>query len=243
MLIKAKKGQVSYGETIGILLLDTFVPFIPGDVGNATTYSFPVRFETMKGFTFTKLLEKDPAMLLPIMEAGHKLTREGVKVITADCGYMAMYQEEIKNELQIPVFLSSLLQIPFISSMVQKDDKIGIICSDARHFDEKLVENMKINTKQLYVIGMEGKENFRAAVLEERGALDPELIEGEVVSLAEKMVKDEPKIKAILLECSVLPPYAKAIQDAVNKPVFDYITMINYVHSALFHRRYTGSMY
>lgn len=63
MIVRANKGQVSYGESIGILLLDTFTPFIPGDVGNATTYSFPVRFQTVKGFTFDKLLQKDRTML------------------------------------------------------------------------------------------------------------------------------------------------------------------------------------
>jgi len=42
---KAKKGRASYGEAIGILLLDrSFATYIPSDVPNVTTYSFPVRF-------------------------------------------------------------------------------------------------------------------------------------------------------------------------------------------------------
>ena len=51
MIHKTQKGQVSSGEAIGILLLDTSVPFIPGDVANATTYPFPVRFQKVEGFT------------------------------------------------------------------------------------------------------------------------------------------------------------------------------------------------
>ncbi len=47
MLCKTRKGQASSGEAIGILLLDTSVPFIPGDVANATTYDFPVRFQNV----------------------------------------------------------------------------------------------------------------------------------------------------------------------------------------------------
>jgi Asp/Glu/hydantoin racemase len=243
VIIRANKGQVSYGESIGILLIDTFTPFIPGDVGNATTYSFPVRFQTVKGFTFEKLLQKDRTMLKPIIEAGHNLVNEGVKAITADCGYMAMYQEEIANELQVPVFMSSLLQVPFISTMLRKDEKIGVICSKASNFEEDLLKKIGIDpTTPLCVRGMEDKENFVKAAHEEIGILDPELIEEEVVSVAQDMVKEDPKVKVILLECSSLPPYAGAIQRAVNLPVFDYITMINYVQSALVQKKYTGFM-
>lgn len=243
MLLKANKGQVSYGESIGIILLDTFTPFIPGDVGNATTYSFPVRYQTVKGLTFEKLLQKDRSMLEPILEAGHNLVNEGVKAITSDCGYMAMYQEEVAKELRVPVFLSSLLQIPFISAMLGKDEKIGIICSKASNFENELLVKLGINPNiSLVVKGMEGKENFVKAAHEEIGVLDPELIEEEVVDVAKEMVIEDPKVKIILLECSSLPPYAASVQRAVNLPVFDFITMINYLQSALVQSRYTGFM-
>ena len=39
-----KGGRGNYGEAVGILTLDTVFPRIPGDVGNATTFDFPVRF-------------------------------------------------------------------------------------------------------------------------------------------------------------------------------------------------------
>ncbi|KHF39400.1 aspartate/glutamate racemase family protein [Halalkalibacter okhensis] len=243
MIIRANKGQVSYGESIGILMLDTFTPFIPGDVGNATTYSFPVRYQTVKGFTFDKLLQKDRSMLVPILEAGHQLVQEGVKAITADCGYMAMYQEEIANELQVPVFLSSLLQIPFISTTLRQEDKIGIICSKSSNFEEELLLKIGVSPKvPLCIRGMEDKENFRKAAHDEIGILDPSKIEEEVVAVAIEMIQSEPSVKVILLECSSLPPYAAAIQKAVQLPIFDYVTMIRYVHSAIVQTRYSGHM-
>ncbi|HQN29596.1 MAG TPA: aspartate/glutamate racemase family protein, partial [Methanothrix soehngenii] len=59
MIYKARSGQASYGEAIGILLLDCFTPFIPGDVANATTYCFPVRFQKVEGLTTKRTLGKD----------------------------------------------------------------------------------------------------------------------------------------------------------------------------------------
>jgi hypothetical protein len=43
-----------------------------------------------------------------------------------------------------------------------------------------------------------------------------------------------------VLECANLPPYAKAIQDAVNLPVFDFVTLTNFVYSAVLRREFTG---
>ena len=51
----------SYGHAVGILLLDYRGPFIPGDVGNATTYDFPVMFKLVKGLTLARVLEGDSA--------------------------------------------------------------------------------------------------------------------------------------------------------------------------------------
>ena len=43
-------GKQYYGEAIGIAIFDgAYYPMLPGDVGNATTYDFPVRIKVIKG--------------------------------------------------------------------------------------------------------------------------------------------------------------------------------------------------
>jgi len=54
------------------------------------------------------------------------------------------------------------------------------------------------------------------------------------------VVKPNPDIGAILLECSDMPPYSADVQRAVNLPVFDFITMINWVHHSVAQRPYYG---
>ncbi len=67
-------------------------------------------------------------------------------------------------------------------------------------------------------------------------------IKREALSVAREMVEEEQNVRAILLECSCLPPYARAIQKAIELPVFDYVTMINYVHSALVKESFEGKI-
>jgi len=168
---------------------------------------------------------------------------EGVRAVTSDCGYMALYQKEVANQLGVPVFLSSLLQVPFISSMLGDGKKVGIICAHSEKLDASLLEKVGVDSSiPVCIRGLEGKEHFFKTAFEEVGVLDSDKIEREVVSLAEEMIQEEPKVGAILLECSLLPPYGAAVQEAVNLPVFDYVTMINYVYSSVVKKRFHGFM-
>ena len=243
MIYKANKGQVSYGEAVGIILLDTYTPFIPGDVGNATTFNFPVRYRVIKNYTIERIFNKDKTGLDDFMNAGKELVKDGVKAITGDCGYMALFQQDLTNELNVPVFLSSLLQVPFISSIIGSNHKVGIICANSAMLNQQLLDAVGINPSTPHFIkGLEGKPHFFEAAIKENGTLDSRELEREVVSIAREMVKEEPLIKAILLECSLLPPYGAAVHQAVNLPVFDYVTMINFVYSAVIKKKFSGFM-
>jgi len=241
MIFETKRGRVSAGEAIGILLLDTSVPFIPGDVANATTYSFPVRFKKVENFTVARAIGKDPTVFDSLLTAAQELVQQGVRAITGDCGFMGIHQKKLAKALDIPVFLSSLLQITFIRSLIAADDKVGIITADSRSLDSKLLAAVGVSDQSNLVIGgLEGQRHFYQFAVEESGSLDVEAVEKEVVTVARDLVAQNPKIGAILLECSLLPPYGAAVQDAVNLPVFDYITMINFVFSAVVKQRYMG---
>jgi len=223
--------------------LDCFTPFMPGDVANATTYDFPVRFQKVEGLTTNRVLGKDPTAFEPLLAAAEELAGQGVRAVSGDCGFLALHQRKLAARLEIPVFLSSLLQIPFISGILRPDRKVGIITADSRSLDETLLKAVGVEPGDNLVIrGMEDQESFSKAVIEEVGILDSKGIEREAVLVAKKMIKEEPKVGALLLECSCLPPYGRAIQEAVDLPIFDYVTMINYVHSALVKKRFEGHM-
>jgi len=241
VIYTTQKGQISSGEAIGILLLETSVPFIPGDVANATSYAFPVRFQKVKGFSVRRALSKDPSVYEDLREAAGELVRQGVRAVTGDCGFMGIHQKKLARELGVPVFLSSLLQISFISLLIGEGEKVGIITADSNSLSADLFSAVGVpDPTNLVIAGLEDSRQFYEFAIEETGSLDAEAVEKEVVTVAHNMVASNPKIRAILLECSLLPPYGAAVQDAINLPVFDYITMINFVFSAVVKKRFTG---
>ncbi|MGD2270351.1 MAG: aspartate/glutamate racemase family protein [Desulfobacterales bacterium] len=241
MIYTTQKGQVSAGEAIGILLLETSVPFIPGDVANATTYAFPVSFRKVEGFSVQRALSKDPSIYENLRKAARGLVQQGVRAVTGDCGFMGIHQKKLARELGVPVFLSSLLQIPFISLLIGEEAKVGIITAASKSLSADLLTAVGVsNPANLVVAGLEDSRQFYRFAIEETGSLDAEAVEKEVVVVAREMVSQNPQIRALLLECSLLPPYGAAVQNAVNLPVFDYITMINFVFSAVVKQRYIG---
>ena len=245
MVYKAKKGQVSYGEAVGIILLDQqSCPFIPGDVANATSYRYPVRFQRVEGFTVERIMRHDLTLQERVLAAGKALVREGVRAITGDCGFMVIYQEKLTETLGVPAFMSSLLQIPFIGRIIGKSRKIGIVTANARSLDESVLKKAGAeDLGGLVIKGLENTEHFGPVALHETtDVLDSEKVEAEVVGAAVEIAKRDPSVGAILLECSLLPPYGAAVQEAVNLPVFDFLTMIDYVHSAVVKRRFEGHL-
>lgn len=238
----SRKSQSWYGEAVGILILDAAYPCVPGNVGNATTYNYPVRFQEVRGASIDRLLNKrDPLLRDAFVEAAVELRDRGVKAITGACGFMAYFQEEVAAAVDVPVFLSSLLQIPFVHAVTGR--RVGIITANSDVLTPRHMQASRISDAiPVAIAGMQGMTEFREAVLEEKGTLDSARIEEEVVEVARRLVADHPDTGSILLECSDLPPYAHAVQKATGLPVFDFITMIDYVHSAVRRRPYDGFM-
>lgn len=227
---KVRKNAHSYGHDIGIIMLDCRTPFIPGDVGNATSYNYPVLYKTVDGLSLQKVIDEgDMKFIEPIVQAAKELEDHGVKAITSDCGYMMWFHEYVAEAVSIPVMLSSIVQLPIIAASLGSKQSIGIICANKKRLPQELINKAYPNpTRTVHVIGLEDKPNFRGPILDETPTLDQPAVEKEVVDAARKLVTENPDIGAILLECSNLPPYAAAIQRETGLPVFDFITMIDF---------------
>ena len=254
MLREVRGGRNIYGAVIGIILQERTFPRIPGDMGNASTFDFPVRLHLLKGIdnsTRWRIFEGDKRLLEPFISAAKQLEQEGVKAITSTCGFLIQFQDVIADAVNIPVFMSSLLQIPLVFRLLRKDQIIGVITANASpkglgngHFEAAGAGGIPIVT-----VGMEGSKGFEAIIpvmddslppRKDREILHPEQLRDDIVERAEKLVNENPNAGAIVLECANLPPYAKAIQDAVNLPVFDFVTLTNFVYSAVVRKEFMG---
>src|SRR2546422_10194565 len=92
---RVRGGVNQYGFSVGILMLDTRFPRIPGDMGNAATFPFPVRYERVSGADPDLVVRRGAAGLLPAVVGGaQRLRGEGGGAITPQRGVLLQVQPE-----------------------------------------------------------------------------------------------------------------------------------------------------
>lgn len=237
-------GYTNYGETIGILMLDTAFPRIPGDVGNATTYSFPVRYKRIDKATTSQVVLKGAEGLLDsFIRGAQELEREGVKAITTSCGFLAKFQKKLQKEVSIPVFTSSLIQVPLVYNMLGKRKSVGIMTANSQTLREDHFNGVGWSAKDIPVMvaGMEKVEEFPSIFVHNtKKNIDVDNVADEMIRVGRELIYKNPDIGAIVLECTNMPPFRCALQENLKVPVFDIVTLINYVHSSIVQKKFDG---
>lgn len=242
VFVRAIDHQQVAGYSVGIIYIeDVHYPMMPGNVVNAYTYDFPVRMRAVPNLTAQKLFAADPTIVDDIIAtAKHMVEKEGVRAISSACGFFGNYHNKVAEALDVPVALSSLVQIPWIKNTIKPDKKIGILTASAASITPELFKGCGVtDTGNLIIKGMEKTKNF-SVVIDNRGYFNNGEARQEIVSAALSLLDEDDDIGAILLECSDMPPYASAIQAATQLPVYDFITLIKWLHNAATQREYSG---
>ncbi|MGX8702576.1 aspartate/glutamate racemase family protein [Caproiciproducens sp.] len=234
-----KGGHPFYGDAIGILMLDMGAPLVPGNVGNAYSYNFPVRFKVLKGVPsdwWCDDIGPDDSRCRIFIDAAKELEAEGCKAITSGCGFFAIYQQRTVAEVNIPVFTSPLLMVPMLSRMIGPDKKVGIITAGGSHLSSgTFLKSVGIDASTPFVIGgMEhSPEFYNVHVTQNKNTINVQRMEEEVLQVAKDLLRKNPDIGVFLFECSDLPPYAQRVARETGLPVFDFISLAHLVYRAI----------
>jgi hypothetical protein len=235
--VRVQGGQNIYGFSVGILMLDTRFPRIPGDMGNAATFDFPVRYHRVSGASPDRVVRGGQRELLPaFIEGARLLEREGVRAVTTNCGFLAKFQPELAAAVTIPVFTSSLMLVPLVHRMLPPGRAVGILTVSASSLGPEHMAGAGIAPDvPVVVAGLESEKEFTRVLLDDELTLDVEAARQEHLTVARRMLDAHSEIGAIVLECTNMPPYRADIQAATGLPVFDITTLVRMFHEAVRH--------
>jgi Asp/Glu/hydantoin racemase len=179
----------------------------------------------------------DPSLLEPFRRAARELESRGVAAITSGCGFLVLFQHELAEAVGIPVFASSLVQLPMVYRMLRPDQKVGLLVADSRSLTPRHLAAVGAEAIGVCVAGMADQPEFREVVLDgKRDEIDADRLERETLEEVDHLMRDNPDVGAIVIECTDLVPFAHAIQARAGVPVFDIVTLTSMVYQSLTRR-------
>ena len=230
----ATGGKALYGAPLGILMLEARFPRIPGDMGNATTWPFPVLYRVVKGASPERVVLNGAAGLLPdFLAAAEELVAQGAEALTTNCGFLSLFQHELARQVRVPVATSALIQVPWVQATLPPGQRVGVITVAAKSLTPRHLEAAGVPLETPLVGTEHGKEFFRVLIKAEKDDMDVAQAERDVVEAGKQLVAKNPDVGAIVLECTNMPPYAAALQAEVGLPVYDIYSMITWFHAGL----------
>ncbi|HUC57671.1 MAG TPA: aspartate/glutamate racemase family protein [Streptosporangiaceae bacterium] len=218
---------------IGVLCLETAFTKIPGHIRNPVTFGFPVIYQVVSGATPERVVTQgDPALLEPFIKAAKDLTAQGAAAITTGCGFLVLFQRELAAAVNVPVYTSSLIQLPMVAAMLRPGQQVGLLVAKKEALTGAHLAAVGAAGLPVRVAGMAGQPEFREVILEgRRTSLDVARLRGEVLAEAGRLAG--PDLGAVVIECTDLVPFAPDIQELLQVPVFDIVTLTRMVHESL----------
>jgi len=216
--------------TLGVIMLNTNFPRIMGDIGNADSFDFPVCYEKVSSAEVSKIVTSEGVsndIKKDIFNTIKSLENNNVDLIVTTCGFLGEMQNELKLCTDIPILTSSLLTLPFARNFLNKStDKIGVLTFDSSKLNEKHFGGHYDNDIIISDIPKNGE--LYKTIKNDFPTLNVNEAKKEVVQSSLDLIKNNPEIKVIILECTNLSPYIEDIKLATGLPVFDIIQAINW---------------
>ena len=235
----ARGGKAIYGAPLGILMLEARFPRIPGDMGNAATWPFPVLYRVVRGASPEKVVLHGARGLLPdFIDAAKDLVDLGAEAITTNCGFLSLFQQEIAAAVRVPVATSSMMQVSWVQATLPPGKRVGIVTVCGETLTPAHLQAVGVPVNTPYVGTENGREFFSVLIKAEKTDMDVSVARQDIVEAGRTLVARHHDVGAIVLECTNMPPYAAALREAVGLPVYDIYSMINWFHAGLRPRRF-----
>jgi Asp/Glu/hydantoin racemase len=229
----ATGGKNVYAASLGILMLESRFPRIPGDVGNAATWNFPVHYKVVKGASPDKVVRRGAEGLLEaFVSAGQELIDMGADGIATNCGFMALLQREMSQALSVPVAASSLMQVPMVQATLPPGKRVGIITisKDTLSDAHLSAAGVPLDTP---VIGTDEGLEFTRAILDDEPYLDVAQSQKDITQAGRELLTEHPDVGSVVLECTNMVPYAAALQRELQLPVYSIYNLLCWFQSGL----------
>lgn len=223
-------------------MLDTGFQRLPGDIGNAVSWSFPVLYKVIEKASQEAFFSQGSETFLEaFLDGCHELAALGVSGIATSCGFLARLQPELSARSPVPVATSALLQIPMVRQLIGAGRDLAVLTTDAAALSVAHFAGVGV-AEIPPVAGLSPEGALRRDLSGNAATVDAAAQEAELIASAQALIAAQGgRIGALLLECTNMAPHSAALRRATGLPVFDAVSLVTWFHSALAGQPRTGN--
>lgn len=218
---------------VGILMLETSFPRPLGDIGNASTWDFPVMMRQVGGASAQKVVHENPhALFDAFVGVGRELIAEGCVGLTTSCGFLSLMQDALKEALGVPFASSSLMQLPMVEATLPTGQEAGIltISEESLSAAHLRAAGARENTP---IAGLPRDGAFAGAIFDNRPEMNLDACRSEILAAAKRLAARNTSVGAVVLECTNMAPYAADISNLTGLPVYSIVSFLNWFQAGL----------
>ena len=225
----------SAAACLGLILLDDDYEAAPGDIDHPDSFNCDVYYKVVPDLTL-EICQKGNVIdevKDRFKESIKWLVKEkNVNGITGDCGFMMNFQGFARKITKIPIFMSSLCQLPAVTCGFAQKEQIIIMTANGKSLEpmrDLIRDECGVDTqdRRYNIVGCEDVPYFGEAVAKGKKVNTTDAQTG-IVKKALDALSKYPQSRAFLLECTELPPYSDAIRFHTGLPVYDSITACHF---------------
>ena len=207
---------------ISLIQLDTGFPRLAGDIGAAETWACDLEVTRVPALSVARVITAAPDDT-DITAAEAAARRASGDLVTTSCGFLCYWQDRLAAQCRTPFVSSALLDLPRLTQRFPAD-QLAILT-----FDSDVLASPAFAPSLAGfsgpVAGLPHHSHLRQVIAEDLPRLDAARAEAEIIDLVADLLRNRP-VRALLLECTNLPPYKKALRDRFDIQIFDILTLI-----------------
>ena len=211
--------------TLSLLQLDTGFPRIAGDIGCRDTFRAELDIHVLEDLSVARVVTPAP-QAEDMDRLGAVLAGTQGDVITTSCGFLSVWQDQLAAPAPAPFVSSALHALPSILKRYEASD-LAILTFDAATLRSPAFAP-SLHGFDGPVAGLADGSHLKQVIAEDLPRLDAARSEAEITDLVAGLVARH-RPKALLLECTNLPPYKPALAARFDLEIFDILTLINSV--------------
>ena len=216
-----KAASAATNGFLGVLMLDTRFPRLPGDVGHADAFGVPTSWRIVKGAWPDQIVQSAAGLragrvVTAFVQVVRNLEKAGARTITTSCGFLVLLQKELQAAVKVPVITSSLLQLP---GLMAQQAKVGVLTISAGKLGVEHLRAagvLKERLKDVVTQGVDTAGELATVILGNRDTLNITKASAEVVAAEMELKRREPSLQSVVLECTNMPPYRAEIEAATG---------------------------